>query len=115
MPYLSLKTSAPLDEKQTADLLPKLSKALCEATGKPESYCMVAVDKAALWLGGTVITGAFVDIRGIGGFNETVNKKVSAAVCALLHAELGLSPRDVYINFTDVAAHNWGHDATTFA
>lgn len=114
MPYLSLKTSASLTDAKAKELLLKLSAALSSSSGKEEKYCMISIDRAALSLGGKDGAGAFVDIRGIGGLTVTANKKISAAICAVLKNELAISPEWVYLNFTEIAPENWGHNSSTF-
>jgi phenylpyruvate tautomerase len=114
MPYLNLKTSVKLTEDKAAALLPKLSKALCEPTGKPERYCMASIDYAAMCMAGIVAPAAFIDIRGIGGFNSEVNKKLSDSLCKLLQKELGVLPANIYMTMTDVDGENWGTNGSTF-
>ena len=114
MPYLNCKLSVEMSDKQRAALLPLLSKALSEPSGKAERYCMVSIDQAAMCLAGVVGPTAFVDIRGIGGLTAAANKKISEAVCSVLKNELSIPPDRVYLNFTDIAGENWGHNSTTF-
>jgi phenylpyruvate tautomerase len=114
MPYLNLKTSVKLTEDKAAALLPKLSKALCEPTGKPERYCMASIDNAAMCMAGVVGPAAFIDIRGIGGFSDAVNKKLSDSLCKLVQKELGILPANIYMTMTDVDAANWGTNCGTF-
>ena len=113
MPLIKLEVSNVSDE-QCNDLLPALSEMLAEITGKPEKYVMATVSKMTSLMAGESGPAAFADIRGIGGWTPAVNKKVSQALCALLKANLQISPDRVYMTFADVPAANWGFNGGTF-
>jgi phenylpyruvate tautomerase len=114
MPYVNLKMSSALADDTSAVLTLALSKVLCEATGKPEKFCMVCVDRAVFAFAGKNGPGAFLDVRGIGGFNGPVNKKLSKGFCDLLAKECGIPADRIYMTFGDVAAENWGFNGSTF-
>ena len=114
MPLLKLETTVALvDDKRTA-LLASLSKIVAEVLGKPEQYVMVSVSPAALLMSGTAGPTAFVDLRSIGGLTDQVNRQLSEKVCRLLNESLGVPPNRIYLNFTEVAAGNWGWRGDTF-
>ena len=114
MPLLKLETNVVLsDEKRTA-LLASLSKIVAGTIGKPEQYVMVVVSPAAMLMSGKPGEAAFVDIRSIGGLNDSVNRQLAQKIGNLLKDSLGVSPDRVYLNFTDVAAGNWGWNGDTF-
>ncbi len=114
MPLLQLKTSAEIAPDKKDQLLTDLSTALGRVTGKPEAYIMVTAEHADTCMAGETCIAAFVDIRGIGGLDPETNKKLSEAVCECLAANLSIAGDKVYINFTDIAASNWGWNSSTF-
>ena len=114
MPLLKLETTTALSEDSRRALLASLSKAVVETIGKPEQYVMVTANPVAMVMSGKAGDAAFVDIRSIGGLGDDVNRKLSQQVCKLLKDSLGILPDRVYLNFTDVAAGNWGWNGTTF-
>jgi len=115
MPLLKLHTSAPVPEGKKNSMMAEASRILSEAAGKPEKYTMVVLESVDVMMAGKpAATAAYVDIRGIGGFNPAVNKKISGELCAMLKAQLGVDPAAVYITFTDVPASNWGWNGGTF-
>ncbi|MDS4026557.1 MAG: phenylpyruvate tautomerase MIF-related protein [Candidatus Contendobacter sp.] len=114
MPLLALQTSVPLSNQQRHDLLAPLSKIVAECIGKPERYVMVTVSEAAMLMGGAEGSAAYVDVRGIGGLNREVNRKLSERICALLQEQIGIPPDRVYLGFTSVSAENWGWNSGTF-
>lgn len=114
MPLLALQTSVHLSNQQRHNLLAPLSKIVAECIGKPERYVMVTVSEAAMLMGGAEDPAAYADIRGIGGLNREVNRKLSERICTLLQEQLAIPPDRVYLGFTSVSAENWGWNGGTF-
>jgi len=115
MPLMQIKTNVILPEKQCEALLAPLSRLLAEHTHKPEAYCLVACERAAMLFGGKPGPAAFVDVRGIGGLNRDMNTKLAAALTAELKKALGIPPDRLYITFTEVAATHWGWNGELFS
>lgn len=114
MPLLKLETTSVLSEEKRAALLASLSKTVAGIIGKPEQYVMVTAGQAAILMSGQADEAAFVDIRSIGGLTGEVNRKLSKQICQLLDDSLGITPDRVYLNFAEVAAHDWGWNGSTF-
>ena len=114
MPLMQIKTNVILPEKQCEALLAPLSKLLAELTHKPEAYCMVACEHAAMLFAGKTGPAAFVDIRGIGGLTREVNAQLAAALTEQLKKTLGVPPERLYCTFTEVAPTNWGWKGNLF-
>jgi phenylpyruvate tautomerase len=113
MPLLKLDTSVGLSDEMKRDLLPKLSKLVAETIGKPEDYVMVTISSSAILMSGRPGDAAFVDLRSIGGLSHNINQQLSQKISALLKDSLGVSQDRVFLNFTDVAAANWGWKSST--
>ncbi len=113
MPLAKLQVSVEVDEGKKKELLASLSKVVAEVTGKLESYVMVTLEKGDIAMAGQPGPAAFVDVRGIGGFDGATNKRLSEEICKLLSGLLGIEGARIYITFTDVAASNWGWDGKT--
>jgi phenylpyruvate tautomerase len=114
MPLLKLQTSAPVTDAQREELLGVLSKLVAEQTHKPEKYVMVSWEPASILMSGKAGPAAFVDLRGIGGLSGEVNAQLSGRICALLNKSLGIPQDRIYLNFTEMAAANWGWNGATF-
>jgi phenylpyruvate tautomerase len=114
MPLLKLETTAGLSDDKRKALLAALSRIVAETIGKPEDYVMVTVSQAAILMSGKPGEAAFVDLRSIGGLSHEVNRQLSQKLCRLLHESLGVPESRVYLNFTEVAASNWGWKGATF-
>lgn len=115
MPLVKVETSAACDAAAKEKVVKALSRICAEETGKPERYVAVVLENdAMISFGGELCPGAWVEVKGIGGLGGKVNQKLSQAICSLLEKELKISPSNVYINFTNVAASDWGCNGTTF-
>lgn len=116
MPMLRIETSAPLSDEKAESLALKGSKLVARVLGKPEQYVMVSIARAAVMAmaGKTGAPCAFCTVRSIGGLSPDRCKKLSAEICALVEAELGVAPECAYLNFAEVDASHWGWDGGTF-
>ncbi len=114
MPLLKLQTSVLLPEDEQEELIRAASKVLAGAIGKPEQYIMVTLEEGKACMGGEIVPGAFADIRSIGGLNRDVNARLAGELAALLEEKLDIRREHIYLNFTDVAAANWGWNGSTF-
>jgi phenylpyruvate tautomerase PptA (4-oxalocrotonate tautomerase family) len=114
MPLLKLETTVALSNEKKSALLASLSKIVAETIGKPEQYVMAVANSAAMFMSGKPGAAAFVDLRSIGGLDDDVNRRLSQKICKLLGESLGVQPDRIYLNFTDVAAGNWGWNGDTF-
>lgn len=114
MPLLRLETTVVLNDDKRKALLAALSKILAETTGKPEDYVMITVNQATMLMAGKPGDAAFVDIRGIGGLSGDVNRRLSQKLCRLVNESLGMPQNRIYLNFTEIAASNWGWQGNTF-
>lgn len=114
MPLLKLETTVALSDEKKEALLTSLSRLVAGAIGKPEQYVMALINPASLIMSGKPGEAAFVDVRSIGGLSNEVNRRLAQKICSLLKNSLGVPPDRVYLNFTDVAAGNWGWNGETF-
>ena len=115
MPLVRLETTEALAPESKARLRAELSRAGAEVIGKPEAYVMVVIaDGLTMLHAGKPGPTAFVDVRSIGGLSADVNRKLAERLCALLVKSTRIPGDRIYLNFTSVAAADWGHDGSTF-
>ena len=114
MPLIKLQTSVEADSDKKDKILKELSKIVSQTTGKPEQYIMAVFENASIVMNGNQINGAFVDIRGIGGISKAINTTTSQKISQMLDRELGISVKNIYMNFTDVPGQNWGLNGGVF-
>lgn len=111
MPYLNIVTNQDIAD-ETA-FIKKASATVSKASGKPESYIMIAVEqKAAMSMGGSDAPTAFLDYRALGLPNDRT--AFSDALCSLINDELSIDGDRIYISMTDSERHNWGWNHSTF-
>ena len=115
MPLIKLQMSETCSQETKEELACCLSKICAEGLGKPESYVASLVeDDAVIAFAGAIQNSAYVEVKSIGGFNESVNSSLSVAICKCLEAKVSILGSRVYINFTDIPASSWGHNGATF-
>jgi phenylpyruvate tautomerase PptA (4-oxalocrotonate tautomerase family) len=114
MPLLKLETTVALADDKKQALLASLSKIVAGTIGKPEQYVMIVISPAVILMSGKPGPAAFVDVRSIGGLGGNVNQQLAQKIGGSLKESLGVPPDRIYLNFTDVAATNWGWNGDTF-
>jgi phenylpyruvate tautomerase len=113
-PSLLLVTNVDLGDKKLG-IMKECSKAICEATGKPESYIAVSItDNGSVIFGGSDAPCALGNLYSIGAIAMESNGKVQAAVTDLLEP-FGVAENRIYINFFDMPRANVGWSRRTFA
>lgn len=111
MPYLNIKTNQEVSD--VSALIKKASSTVSQASGKPESYVMIAVDqKTPMSMGGSDKPTALLDYRSLGLPND--RKAFSDALCSLISEELSIDGDRIYISMTDAERQNWGWNHSTF-
>ena len=113
MPLLDISSNKqPVNENV---LLQKVSAAVAEMLGKPESYVMVRYQHTPhLIFAGSGEPTAYMELKSI-GLPETKTTEFSGKLCALVSSELDVAENRIYIEFADAARHMWGWDGRTFA
>lgn len=115
MPLLKLQTSASLSEEKQRELLACASKAIAAIIGKPEQYVMVSLEtQVPMLMAGKPGDAVFADVRSIGGLSGQVNKQISQQLAEVLQQTTGITADRMYVNFTSIAAENWGWKGGTF-
>jgi len=111
MPYLNIVTNQDIAD-ETA-FIEQASQTVAKASGKPESYVMIAVEqKASMSMGGSDAPTAFLDYRALGLPSDRA--AFSDALCSLINDQLNIDGNRIYISMTDSERHNWGWNHSTF-
>jgi len=114
MPYVQVATNVEMDKAACKDFLSKLTKMTSEILGKSEKYVFTHVAPGqAMSFGGGCDLAAYVMFKSI-NLPEDRTSELSAEICGLLLAELGIAPDKVYIWFYNSERHLVGWNATTF-
>lgn len=114
MPYLKIETNKRLDEAAAQALLKKSSAFTATLLGKPEKWIMVSIcPGAAMMFDGSAELSAYVELKSISLTQEACGE-LSKSLCEFLHAELGVLPERVYIEFWNINGKMFGWNKGTF-
>lgn len=113
MPYIDCKFTQQLSPDKKENIKSGLGK-LVSILHKPESYLMVGIeDGYDLYFAGKKLeAGAYVSVSLFGNLRPSDCEKMTAAVCELLKAELGINGASVYVTYQGI--ENWGYNGSNF-
>lgn len=116
MPVATLYTSAEIPSPPERDaLLRDVSSALARLLGKPEAYVMTCLaPRSTMTFAGSTDPACLVEVKSIGALTPQSTARLSEALCKRIHEGLGVPTNRIYAVFTDVSAHLWGFDGSTF-
>ncbi|QQR69690.1 MAG: tautomerase family protein [Alphaproteobacteria bacterium] len=114
MPYLSLCTSVETPRAAQEKLLLTLAENVSEILGKPPGVMMTSFVSGTMTMAGEAGPTAFVDLRSIGKPSTEQALALTKGLCETLGEALGIHPKRVYVNITDVPGANWGCNNKTF-
>ena len=116
MPLLNVYTSSDaLPDDRANALLKQLSASVAEHLRKPEQYVMTClVPQTRMTFAGTDAPACFVEVKSMGTVAASAAKALSGDVSKRLSAALGIPASRIFIVFSEVAGHLWGHDGSTF-
>lgn len=114
MPYLMIRTPVELDPEARDRLLAEASRRVAELLGKREQYVMVAFEGGVpMRFAGSDEPCAYLELKSI-GLEESRTAALSAGLCALVEAHLGVPPARTYIEFASAPRKLWGWNGGTF-
>ncbi|CAI0424084.1 unnamed protein product [Linum tenue] len=105
MPCLNLSTNVSLDGVDTSAILSEATSTVANIIGKPASYVMIVLKGSIpMAFGGSEQPAAFGELVSIGGLNPDTNKKLSAAIAAILETKLSVPKARFFLKFVDSKA-----------
>ncbi|CAK9319836.1 unnamed protein product [Citrullus colocynthis] len=115
MPCLNISTNVNLEGIDTSSVLSEASSTVAKIIGKPEAYVMVVLKGSVpMSFGGNEEPAAYGELVSIGGLNPDVNKKLSAAISAILETKLSVPKSRFFLKFYDTKGSNFGWNGSTF-
>ena len=109
MPFIFLQTNVKIDEIQAERLKAGLGKAIERVPGKSEQVLMVGLEgEKCLYLKGKNTPAAHIKVAVFGNRTHQGYAELSHAITALVHAELGISPTQIYVQYEDIPAWSVG-------
>ncbi len=107
MPFLSVKTSAPMDGAQKMHLQKALGELISVIPGKTIDNCITEISGGnAMFRHGGEVLAAFVDLRLFTAAPDDAKQSFMEGLCKLLKDQLGIEPANVYCNFAEF--DQWG-------
>ncbi|KAM7265312.1 hypothetical protein ACFE04_002995 [Oxalis oulophora] len=104
MPCLNISTNVNLEKEgvDTSSILAEATSTVAKLIGKPEAYVMIVLKGSVpMAFGGTEQPAAYAELVSIGGLNPDVNKKLSAAIAAILETKLSVPKSRFFLKFYD--------------
>ena len=115
MPCLNISTNVNLEGIDASSVLSEASSTVAKIIGKPEAYVMVVLKGSVpMSFGGNEEPAAYGELVSIGGLNPDVNKKLSAAISAILETKLSVPKSRFFLKFYDTKGSNFGWNGSTF-
>ncbi|CAN6576062.1 unnamed protein product [Malus baccata var. baccata] len=126
MPCLNISANVNLDGVDTSAVLSEATSTVAKIIGKPEAeisrecrrrkrYVMIVLKGSVpISFGGTEEPAAYGELVSIGGLNPDVNKKLSAAIAAILETKLSVPKSRFFLKFYDTKGSNFGWNGSTF-
>ncbi|CAN0927881.1 Macrophage migration inhibitory factor homolog [Linum grandiflorum] len=114
MPCLSLSTNVNLEKIDTAAFQIAAASAVADITGKPVEYVMVVVKGSVpILFGGSVEPAAYGELLAIGVPDADVNKRLAAAVSAIVEEKLSVPKNRFFLKFVGTKGSDFGFNGTT--
>lgn len=116
MPLINVYTSSkPLSDDMARDLLKDLSASVATHLHKPERYVMAGLlPQTRMMFGGSETPCCYVEVKSMGTVASSAAKALCADVSARLSRALGIAADQIFIVFSEVPGHLWGHGSSTF-
>lgn len=113
MPFIDSKITVPVTKEKKEKIKAELGKAIT-VLHKTENYLMVGIeDNYDLWMAGKKLDkGAYVSVSLYGSASPSDYDRMTAKICGLYEAELGIPGSAVYVTYHPVS--DWGWNGGNF-
>ena len=114
MPYIKLSTSVRVSAPAAQEIKADFGKAIECFPGKTERWLMVEIaPDRQIWFGGdNAAPAAMVDVALLGAVSAAASERMTAEICRILQARLGIAPERVYVKYGGY--ENWGWNGANF-
>lgn len=115
MPMIRLTLPKGINVLHQKSVLEHVQNAVSRILGKPLTYIQsILVEAEGMLFAGESDPSCFIEIKSIGGLTPENCKNLSSECCNVVSSLLSISPKRIYIEFTDAKPNLWGWDSTTF-
>ena len=113
MPFINTKTTAFIDQETKDALTADLCAIAQECLGKGEAWVMCGFEpEASLAFRGDVDKVCYVEVKAFGRLSPAATDNMTAEVCQLMEAQLGIPQDRCYVAYFPV--DNWGWNGGNF-
>lgn len=114
MPFINLKTTKSLSDKDKLDLKSEFGKAISTIPGKSEHWLMISLqDDATMYFQGNNDQDiAFIEVKIYGKSSSDVYNKLTAKLSEIVSSTLKISEDHIYVSYFET--NYWGYDGSNF-
>ncbi len=114
MPYIEVKTTAPVTEEKCRAIKSALGDAISLIPGKSEGWLMLAIegDTHMYFRGDDSQPTAFVEVKIYGSANPDAFRKMTAELTKIYGEILNVAPDHMYIRY--FGSSDWGWNGSNF-
>lgn len=114
MPFINSKVSVKMSPEKREAVKAKLGEAIKLVPGKSENWLMVGFEDSydLYFQGNQNGPTAFVEVKIYGGGTRDAFEKLTAEICKIYEAELGIPANRIYVKYEEV--ENWGWNGSNF-
>ena len=114
MPYIDVKTTAPVTEEKCRAIKSALGDAISLIPGKSEGWLMVGIDpEKKIWFrGDDSKDSAMVTVSVYGSVSDRDSSRLTGRITEILNEELGIDPDRVYVAYGEY--DKWGWNGSNF-
>lgn len=113
MPYIHVQANIAVSEPEAAAVKTLLGQAVTALPGKTERWLMVRIEpECRMWFAGDDAPCAMVEVSVYGGAPSDAYDTLTARICEVLDAALGLPPERIYVRYAETP--DWGWNSSNF-
>ena len=109
MPYISVSTSAKIEDKKK--LLEEISILVSSLTNKSKRFVMAKLDDNSEMYFEDASPCCYLEIKSIGSLNSS---EIAKPISNFVFEKMGIPIDKIYISFEDVPASMWAWNGKTF-
>ncbi|CAN1134323.1 Macrophage migration inhibitory factor homolog [Linum perenne] len=114
MPCLSLSTNVNLETVDLPAFQIEAASAVADITGKPSAYVMIVLKGSVpILFGGSEEPAAYGELVSVGGLNADINRRLAAAVSAIVEEKLSVPKSRFFLKFVESKGSDFGFNGTT--
>lgn len=108
MPFVNLKTTAPIDPETKEALASEIAGICSECLGKGEAWVMCGFEGGVdLMFRGSGEDIAYLDVKAFGAMRDDATDAMTGKLCALMTQRLGVPADRTYVSYLSTTQWGW--------